>query len=595
MPNLGFLDIALALLVFYIYFSQTNHLHYIQTRNFFFVISFSPLQKQPLATNFKSTSNFVPLFPSFFLIYRNPQAFLEGVLDKYSSTITIDSSTMSSPESQAVDIDTAVLLSAAAVALIHHHPLLAEHGVALGYVGKLVRALSTRVPAVPVLPTAAVVHSPTTSSTKGGTTGTGDQSPKKKEISPAVSPRAVPQLLADDISGSALRLLHALAAASSGGEALARCTPPAVPVLVGALQWGGTAAVLAVETLKRGLSTTNRSRDLLVGSALNSGLLTLLLNRLDWRSRSGQASPTGHDAAAAAAGDEASDEAVQRVLFVDVINLMALEGQYANQVRSVLDASEVWAAYRGQRHDLFLPSGGTATHGVVGLLKGPEKARFALPAPEVASDSGGVIVPPPPAAAAEEEAARIEVEEPAGAVMAGAVEEVVSKSEADVPSGGGRNDDDIGEESSAAPASAPAAGSLAEQEQVSSSRATDAAVGKSIEEESSFTFGGDPLLSFFESNIPADSSAVTQPLDHPVISHNSAPAPEAAAPVHVAQEMPPPRENPKEAAPMSPPKSPPPAAVAPSSSSAAREELNPTKAFFDPLSALGGGDDSNTY
>ena len=79
---------------------------------------------------------------------------------------------------------------------------------------------------------------------------------------------------------------------------------------------------------------------------------------------------------------------MQRVLFVDVINLMALEGQYANQVRSVLDVSEIWAAYRGQRHDLFLPSGGTATHGVVGLLKGPEKARFALPAPEPASAAG---------------------------------------------------------------------------------------------------------------------------------------------------------------------------------------------------------------
>lgn len=79
---------------------------------------------------------------------------------------------------------------------------------------------------------------------------------------------------------------------------------------------------------------------------------------------------------------QASDEGVQRVLFVDVVNLLAMEGSYADQVRAILDDSEVWAAYRGQRHDLFLPAGGSGTNGVVALLKGSEVTRFALPAPE---------------------------------------------------------------------------------------------------------------------------------------------------------------------------------------------------------------------
>lgn len=90
---------------------------------------------------------------------------------------------------------------------------------------------------------------------------------------------------------------------------------------------------------------------------------------------------------------QASDEAVQRVLLVDVVNLLALDGIYADQVRHVLDSSEVWAAYKGQRHDLFLPAGGSSADGVVGLLRGPEAARFALPAPVQAPAAHPDVIP----------------------------------------------------------------------------------------------------------------------------------------------------------------------------------------------------------
>lgn len=148
-----------------------------------------------------------------------------------------------------------VLLGAAAVAAIQHYPALADHGVRLGYVSKLIKALSSRVPPPPPHPSSAS---------------------NEQAALPVPGP-------ADDVSGSALRLVHALAAGDTAGEALARCAPPAVPVLMGALQWGGAASVLAVETLKRGLAATNRSRDLLVGAALAAGLLPELLRRLDWR------------------------------------------------------------------------------------------------------------------------------------------------------------------------------------------------------------------------------------------------------------------------------------------------------------------------
>ena len=53
-------------------------------------------------------------------------------------------------------------------------------------------------------------------------------------------------------------------------------------------------------------------------------------------------------------------ESMQRVLAVDILHLMAAEGSYGAQVAQQLDASEVWHAYRDQKHDLFLPAGSTS-------------------------------------------------------------------------------------------------------------------------------------------------------------------------------------------------------------------------------------------
>ena len=64
----------------------------------------------------------------------------------------------------------------------------------------------------------------------------------------------------DEAAGSALRLLHQLAAAEAGGEALARATPPLVAALQPALVPTAppAAAALAMETLQRALSPGNR-------------------------------------------------------------------------------------------------------------------------------------------------------------------------------------------------------------------------------------------------------------------------------------------------------------------------------------------------
>ncbi len=53
-------------------------------------------------------------------------------------------------------------------------------------------------------------------------------------------------------------------------------------------------------------------------------------------------------------------ESMERVLAVDLLHLLAAEGVYGAQVTEQLNASDVWHAYRDQKHDLFLPAGGTA-------------------------------------------------------------------------------------------------------------------------------------------------------------------------------------------------------------------------------------------
>ena len=50
------------------------------------------------------------------------------------------------------------------------------------------------------------------------------------------------------------------------------------------------------------------------------------------------------------------DEAVERVLAIDVIHLLAAEGSHSDAVNEQLSTSEVWQAFSQQRHDLFLPA-----------------------------------------------------------------------------------------------------------------------------------------------------------------------------------------------------------------------------------------------
>ena len=54
------------------------------------------------------------------------------------------------------------------------------------------------------------------------------------------------------------------------------------------------------------------------------------------------------------------DEAVERVVAVEVLHLLAAEGVHAQTVQELLAASDVWRAYKDQQHDLFLPAAGNS-------------------------------------------------------------------------------------------------------------------------------------------------------------------------------------------------------------------------------------------
>lgn len=77
--------------------------------------------------------------------------------------------------------------------------------------------------------------------------------------------------------------------------------------------------MLILETLKRALSPMSRSRLSLVASAVSCGLVSKLLQLLDW-----QAAAFSEGAAGASVRQQAAqDAAVQRVLAVEVLHLLS--------------------------------------------------------------------------------------------------------------------------------------------------------------------------------------------------------------------------------------------------------------------------------
>ncbi|KAH6778697.1 DNAJ heat shock N-terminal domain-containing protein [Perilla frutescens var. hirtella] len=302
-----------------------------------------------------------PKFP-----LRNPKRFLEGLLDQYLTSIAA-----THYEGQAVDPELPLLLSAALVSLLRVYPALADHVGYLGYVPKLV---------------AAVAYEASRETMASETYSPEDDTLQQKSQTPQERVRL-----------SCLRILHQLAGSTTCAEAMAATSvgmPQVVPLLMKAIGWQG-GSILALETLKRVVVAGNRARDALVAQGLKVGLVEVLLGLLDWRAggRSGLFSQMNWNE---------SEASIGRVLAIEVLHAFATEGAYCTKVRSILNASEVWNAYKDQRHDLFLPSNAqTSPAGVAGLIESSSsRLTYALTAPPphssqtkspttVASDSNG--------------------------------------------------------------------------------------------------------------------------------------------------------------------------------------------------------------
>ncbi|KAH9315592.1 hypothetical protein KI387_024219, partial [Taxus chinensis] len=148
-----------------------------------------------------------------------------------------------------------------------------------------------------------------------------------------------------------------------------------VPLLMKAIGWQG-GSVLALETLKRVVVAGNRARDALVAQGLKVGLVDVLLGLLDWRAGG------THGLCAQMKWNE-SEASVGRVLAVEVLHAFATEGAHCAKVRNILNASDVWSAYKDQKHDLFLPSNAqSAAAGVAGLIESSSgRLTYALTGP----------------------------------------------------------------------------------------------------------------------------------------------------------------------------------------------------------------------
>ncbi|CAN1331336.1 DnaJ homolog subfamily C GRV2 [Linum perenne] len=309
-----------------------------------------------------------PKFP-----LRNPKRFLEGLLDQYLSSIAA-----THYETQAVDPELPLLLSAALVSLLRVYPALADHVGYLGYVPKLV---------------AAVAYEGRRETMASDELNNGSYADTTSEFDEGSSPPA--QTPQERVRLSCLRVLHQLASSTICAEAMAATSagsPQVVPLLMKAIGWQG-GSILALETLKRVVVAGNRARDALVAQGLKVGLVEVLLGILDWRAggRNGLRSQMKWNESEASIGTVLAVEVRLRCfLYLQVLHAFATEGGHCSKVRELLDSSDIWHAYKDQKHDLFLPSTAqSSAAGVAGLIESSSsRLTYALMAPQGSSQGG---------------------------------------------------------------------------------------------------------------------------------------------------------------------------------------------------------------
>eukprot|EP00899_Mesostigma_viride_P016162 jgi/Mesvir1/24547/Mv21885-RA.1 len=325
---------------------------------------------------------------------KNVQFFLEQVLARYLSTSAthVQASSMGAGGSggnagtSTAAVEEQLLLASVIQAILTSQPALCDVVASLGYVPALLTTLgrlSSRVvdsegdASRAGGNSTALVPAGTTSIIVGGGGSSSSSAAASASTPGGAFPVSPPASITDDGAGDSstagacgdrerlrvgcLKVVHALVSSRACGEAVASasCRPSFVALMMRALGWPGT-RVLVLETLKRSLEEGNRAKDVLVEQALSTGLVPVLLGLLDWHAPDVQGKEKWTDAEAV----------VGRVLAVEVLKRLAAR-PHGGRVADILAASQVWGAYKDQRHDLFLPSNShTAPAGVAGMLEG---------------------------------------------------------------------------------------------------------------------------------------------------------------------------------------------------------------------------------
>eukprot|EP00123_Amoebidium_parasiticum_P014853 comp22669_c0_seq1/m.35022 comp22669_c0_seq1/g.35022 ORF comp22669_c0_seq1/g.35022 comp22669_c0_seq1/m.35022 type:complete len:2507 (-) comp22669_c0_seq1:101-7621(-) len=243
---------------------------------------------------------------------RNPKGFLEGLLVKYMEVA-------GSGARSKRDKDVLTIVATATVSLLRVQPTLSDHVASLGYIGKLVGLL----------------------------TG-------------AVNPSDHPNV---PIIDSVISILHTLASSKPCAEMMSTAGG-FVRGLKGVIEGEGVSpgsVAASMEILKTLLDRSrNLSVDNLVDQVMQVEFVPFLLHQLEWRALEPGSKPQ-------------RDLGLGKIHAIDSLKTLSEPGhtRHSPRIQSILDGSEVWQAYRGQRHDLFLPS--TQTDAVAGYLKGAEQ------------------------------------------------------------------------------------------------------------------------------------------------------------------------------------------------------------------------------
>jgi DnaJ family protein C protein 13 len=156
------------------------------------------------------------------------------------------------------------------------------------------------------------------------------------------------------------KVIHALSRGSLASEYMARIRPAVFFDLMQALEMY---PVLSLEVIRNSLVGNGDGKNILAKAALDAGLVDKLLQLLNPVEGSENSAPYSSN------GDVG-----QIVIFLSV-EILKLFAAASREVCDLLELSSIWAAYKNQKQDMFLPAGGGTATSLLLLSNGQGDVR----------------------------------------------------------------------------------------------------------------------------------------------------------------------------------------------------------------------------